>query len=39
VQARVQAVAVTGWRPVKPPAMPEATRNRKPGLRLAHVTG
>ena len=34
---------MTGWRPVKPPAMPEATfsvlqANRKPGLRLGHVT-
>jgi hypothetical protein len=32
-------ICVTGWRPVKPPAMPEATHsilqvNRKPGLRL-----
>jgi hypothetical protein len=33
---------VTGWRPVKPSAMPEAIYsipqfNRKPGLRLGHV--
>jgi hypothetical protein len=29
---------LTGWRPVKPPAMPEATYS-KPGLRLGHVPG
>src|SRR5271168_3683708 len=29
---------VTGWRPMKPSAMPEATgSNRRPGLRLGHV--
>ena len=36
-------LSVTGWRPVKPPAMPEATYsifqlNRKSELRLGHVT-